>query len=105
MLTAFISPFRADRQQVRDVVGDADFLEVFVDAPLHVCESRDPKGLYKKARDGKIPEFTGISSPYEPPESPAIHLNTGDMSLDECAAEVQAILDKRGFLRSPPSAS
>lgn len=105
VLTAFISPFRADRQQVRDVVGDADFLEVFVDAPLHVCESRDPKGLYKKARDGKIPEFTGISSPYEPPESPAIHLNTGDMSLDECAAEVQAILDKRGFLRSPPSAS
>jgi len=104
VLTAFISPFRADRQQVRDVVGDDDFLEVYVDAPLAVCESRDPKGLYKKARTGEIPEFTGISSPYEPPESPAVHLKTGDLSLDECAAAVRATLEQRGFLSPPPAA-
>ena len=104
VLTAFISPFRADRQQVRDVVGDDDFLEVYVDAPLAVCESRDPKGLYKKARTGEIPEFTGISSPYEPPESPAVHLKTGDLSLDECAAAVRATLEQEGFLSPPPAA-
>ena len=104
VLTAFISPFRADRQQVRDVVGDDDFLEVYVDAPLAVCESRDPKGLYKKARTGEIPEFTGISSPYEPPASPAVHLKTGDLSLDECAAAVRAKLEQRGFLSPPPAA-
>ncbi len=104
VLTAFISPFRADRQQVRDVVGDDDFLEVYVDAPLAVCESRDPKGLYKKARTGEIPEFTGISSPYEPPESPAVHLKTGDLSLDACAAAVRATLEQRGFLSPPPAA-
>lgn len=105
VLTAFISPFRADRQQVRDVVGDEDFLEVYVDAPLDVCESRDPKGLYKKARAGQIPEFTGITSPYEPPEQPAVHLRTGDLSLDECALNVQAMLEQRGFLSQPPTAS
>ena len=104
VLTAFISPFRADRQQVREVVGDDDFLEVFVDAPLEVCESRDPKGLYKKVRAGKIPEFTGITSPYEPPENPAVHLQTGDLSLDECAAKVQATLNERGLLSPPPTA-
>jgi len=103
VLTAFISPFRADRAQVREVVGDNDFLEVFVDAPLNVCESRDPKGLYKKARSGEIPEFTGISSPYEQPEQPALQLPTGQLSLDECAASVQDMLTQRGFL-SPPSA-
>ena len=101
VLTAFISPFRADRQQVRDVVGDDDFLEVYVDAPLDVCESRDPKGLYKKARSGEIPEFTGISSPYEAPEAPAVHLRTGELSLDECAAAVQATLEQRGFFCPP----
>ena len=105
VLTAFISPFRSDRQQVRDVVGDHDFLEVFVDAPLDVCESRDPKGLYKKARAGQIPEFTGISSPYEPPESPAVHLKTGELSLDECAAAVQDMLKQGGFLSEPPTVS
>ena len=105
VLTAFISPFRSDRQQVRDVVGDHDFLEVFVDAPLDVCESRDPKGLYKKARAGQIPEFTGISSPYEPPESPAVHLETGELSLDDCAAAVQDMLKQRGFLDEPPTLS
>ncbi len=101
VLTAFISPFRSDRQQVRDVVGDRDFLEVFVDAPIEVCEARDPKGLYKKARSGEIPEFTGISSPYEAPEAPAVHLRTGELSLDECADAVQATLEQRGFFCPP----
>ena len=105
VLTAFISPFRKDRAQVREVVGDDDFLEVFVDAPLDVCESRDPKGLYRKARDGKIPEFTGISSPYEAPERPALTVKTGELSLDECAAAVEAMLDGRGFLSPPPHKS
>lgn len=100
VLTAFISPFRADRQKVREVVGENEFLEVFVDAPIEVCESRDPKGLYKKARAGDIPEFTGISSPYEPPEQPALQLPTGQLSLDECAASVRDMLHKRGFLGS-----
>jgi adenylylsulfate kinase len=102
VLTAFISPFRIDRAQVRDVVGEADFLEVFVNAPIDVCESRDPKGLYKKARAGEIPEFTGITSPYEPPEQPALELPTGQLSLTECAASVQDMLTQRGFL-SPPN--
>lgn len=101
VLTAFISPFRKDRAQVREVVGDGEFLEVFVDAPLDVCESRDPKGLYKKARDGKIPEFTGISSPYEAPERPALTVRTGEQSLEQCAAAVEAMLESKGFL-SPP---
>ncbi|MCA8979956.1 MAG: adenylyl-sulfate kinase [Planctomycetes bacterium] len=104
VLTAFISPFRADRAQVRDVVGADDFLEVFVDAPLDVCESRDPKGLYVKARKGDIPEFTGISSPYEAPESPALRVPTGELSLADCAAAVQTMFEQRGFL-SPPAKS
>jgi len=101
VLTAFISPFRKDRAQVREVVGAADFLEIFIDAPIDVCESRDPKGLYKKARAGVIPEFTGITSPYEPPEQPALQLPTGQLSLTECAASVQDMLTQRGFLSRP----
>ncbi|HEB53224.1 MAG TPA: adenylyl-sulfate kinase [bacterium] len=101
VLTAFISPFRRDRAQARDVVGGDDFLEVFVDAPLSTCEARDPKGLYKKARAGEIPEFTGISSPYEPPEHPALTVQTGDLSLPECAAAVASMLEQKGYL-SPP---
>ncbi|MCB9877905.1 MAG: adenylyl-sulfate kinase [Planctomycetes bacterium] len=104
VLTAFISPFRKDRQQVRDAVGQ-DFLEVFVDAPLAVCEQRDPKGLYQKARKGEIPEFTGISSPYEPPTDPDLRLPTGELSLDDCAARVQQLLESRGLLQPPASKS
>ncbi|WP_221366173.1 adenylyl-sulfate kinase, partial [Aeromonas caviae] len=74
VLTAFISPFRAERQLVRNLVGEGEFVEVFVDAPLAVCEERDPKGLYKKARAGEIRNFTGIDSAYEAPEYPEIHL-------------------------------
>lgn len=104
VLTAFISPFRKDRAQVRAVVGDQDFLEIFIDAPIDVCESRDPKGLYKKARNGEIPDFTGITSPYEPPEQPALQLPTGQLSLTECAASVQDMLTQRGFFSVAASA-
>jgi adenylylsulfate kinase len=91
-LTAFVSPYRRDRQAVRELVEErgskGDFVEVFVDAPLEVCESRDPKGLYKKARAGEIKGFTGIDDPYEPPLAPELHLASADRSPDELADEV-----------------
>jgi adenylylsulfate kinase len=101
VLTAFISPFRSDRAAARAVIGDRDFVEVFVDAPLATCEARDPKGLYQKARAGQIAEFTGISSPYEAPDRPDLHLRNADRPLAEVVAEVQALLATRGFLRPP----
>ena len=85
VLTAFISPFRAERQMVRDMIPAGEFIEIFVDTPLEVAEARDVKGLYKKARDGKLKNFTGIDSPYEPPEHPEIRVNTVDMSPAEAA--------------------
>lgn len=99
-LTAFVSPFRRDRDRVRKIVesagGEGDFLEVFVDTPLEVCEQRDPKGLYKKARAGEIKHFTGISDPYEPPESPELHLRGGDdRTPAEQAKEVLELLRDR----------
>lgn len=81
VLTAFISPYRADRDAARALVSGDRFVEVFVDAPLDVCEDRDPKGLYKKARSGEIPQFTGISAPYEAPAKPELVLHTGDEDL------------------------
>lgn len=83
-LTAFISPFRADRDKVRSLVDKGDFIEIYCSAPLEVCEQRDVKGLYAKARAGKIPEFTGISSPYEPPLNPELVIDTANLPLDEC---------------------
>lgn len=83
VITAFISPYRADRAQAREIIGAERFAEVFVDAPLEVCESRDPKGLYKKARAGEIPAFTGISDPYEAPEKPELHLRTNEQSVEQ----------------------
>jgi bifunctional enzyme CysN/CysC len=85
VLTAFISPFRAERQMVRDMMGEAEFIEIFVDTPLEVAEARDVKGLYKKAREGKLKNFTGIDSPYEPPEKPEITVNTVEMTPEEAA--------------------
>ena len=85
VLTAFISPFRAERQMVRDMMGEGEFIEVFVDTPLDVAEARDVKGLYKKARAGEIKNFTGIDSPYEPPESAEITVNTVSMTPSEAA--------------------
>jgi adenylylsulfate kinase len=102
VLTSFISPYRADRARVREIVGDR-FVEVFVDAPLDVCEARDPKGLYRRARAGEIAEFTGVTAPYEPPERPDLHLRTGSSTLDESVAAVHGLLAARGFL-SPPAA-
>ena len=88
VMTAFISPFRRERRMAREIAGDIDFIEVFVDAPLEVCEARDPKGMYARARKGEIPNFTGISSPYEPPERADIHLDAGERSAEELADEV-----------------
>ncbi len=97
-LTAFISPYRADRDQARAMNAEGRFIEVFVNTSLEACESRDPKGLYKKARAGKIPEFTGISAPYEAPETPELTLVTEGRSIDECADEVIAHLRSKGFI-------
>lgn len=83
LLSAFISPFQADREQVRNIVGGENYIEVFVDTPLEVCEQRDVKGLYKKARAGEIPNFTGISSPYEKPLHPDVVIETDKLSVEE----------------------
>ena len=90
VLTAFISPFRADRQLVRDMIDGGEFIEIHVDTPLEIAEARDVKGLYKKAREGKLKNFTGIDSPYEPPESPEIRVNTVEMTPEEAADHIIA---------------
>jgi adenylyl-sulfate kinase len=101
-ITSFISPFRADRDQVRALVPPGEFIEVFVDAPLDVCEARDPKGLYKKARaaaaTGHGLHFTGIDSPYEAPDKPEIHLHSDRMSIEECVTTVIRYLADHGHL-------
>ena len=100
VLTAFISPYRADRAAARARMGTA-FLEVHVATSLEVCEARDPKGLYRRARAGEIPDFTGISAPYEAPEAPEIMVDTGSLSLEEAAAAVVGELERRGLLTAP----
>ena len=99
VLTAFISPFKSDRQIARSLVKYDEFIEVFIDTPLEVCEQRDPKGLYKKARDGAIKNFTGISSPYEAPEEPQIHIKTDEHSIQECVDIVINYLIKFGYVK------
>ncbi|MDD2768858.1 MAG: adenylyl-sulfate kinase [Methylococcus sp.] len=94
-LTAFISPFRRDRDLVRALVAPGDFVEIFCDTPIEVCEQRDVKGLYRKARTGEIPEFTGISSPYEAPVQPEITVRTGERGLDDCAAQILEYLEQK----------
>jgi adenylylsulfate kinase len=96
--TAFISPFTQDRQMVRDQLEQGQFIEVFIDTPLEVCEQRDPKGLYKKARAGEIKNFTGIDSAYELPEQPEIHIRTANKSVEQCADEVVAFLAEHGYI-------
>ena len=91
-LTAFISPFKEDRERVRRLVPEGDFIEVYCRCPLEVCEQRDVKGLYKRAKTGEIKEFTGISSPYEPPEKPELVLDTADSSVEECVEKVMELL-------------
>ncbi len=83
VLSAFISPFKEDRAQVKEVVGESNFIEIFIDCPLEVCEERDVKGLYKKARAGLIPNFTGISSPFEEPQNPDIRIKSNELSIQE----------------------
>lgn len=97
--TAFISPFRADRLQAKALIGDERFIEVFVDAPLETCEERDPKGLYQKARDGMIKNFTGIDSPYESPIAPSIHLSTNCDDIEQCASQVVDYLLNNQFIK------
>jgi adenylylsulfate kinase len=97
-LTAFISPFKADRKKVKDLVGDEFFIEVYCHCPLEVCEQRDVKGHYRRAIAGEIQEFTGISSPYEEPENADIVLDTATHSIDECVAKVMGVLIERGIV-------
>jgi bifunctional enzyme CysN/CysC len=92
VLASFISPFRADRQMLRELVGAEEFLEIHVDASIETCMQRDPKGLYAKAKAGLIPNFTGLGSPYEPPEHPDIRLKTGEWTADQCAEQVLHML-------------
>ena len=98
VLTAFVSPFRADRDKARDLVEEGDFFEIFCAANLDVCESRDPKGLYAKARSGAIKEFTGISSPYEAPDTPELKIDTGAQELVESVEVVIKALQDKGVI-------
>ncbi len=97
-LTAFISPFRAERNLARNLVPHGDFIEIYCSCDLSICEQRDVKGLYKKARQGEIKHFTGISSPYEAPEKPELSVDTGKHTLDECVDQVLELLKERGIL-------
>jgi adenylylsulfate kinase len=99
-LAAFVSPYRADRDRVRAIMLPGDFVEIFVSAELEVCESRDPKGLYRKARAGEIAEFTGISAPYEPPERPELTLRTDRETVAQSAGHVLRLLEQRGVIRA-----
>ncbi len=95
---SFVSPYRADRDAVRDIMGEGDFVEVHVDASLETCEGRDVKGLYQKARAGEIPEFTGISAPYEAPEKPELLIDTNGQTVDQSVEELLAYLLEKGYL-------
>lgn len=98
-LTAFISPFRQDRRLVRGLFPHGDFLEIYCNASLEVCEERDVKGLYKRARTGKVKDFTGISSPYEVPQKPELEINTNGQTLDTCVEAVVQLLQQRGIIQ------
>lgn len=97
-LVSFISPFRSERRMVRELMEPGEFLEIFVDASLEVCEARDPKGLYRKARAGELPNFTGIGSRYEPPSTPELRLPAGEAPPERLAEQVMALLQARGML-------
>jgi len=99
VLSAFISPFNADREQVKNIVGAAHYVEVFVDAPIEVCEQRDVKGLYKKARAGEVKNFTGIDSPYEAPEHADIHIPTHELPIEQSIEKLLNYLLPKIFLK------
>jgi adenylylsulfate kinase len=96
--TAFISPFASDRKMAADKLKEGEFIEVFIDTPIDVCEQRDPKGLYKMARAGEIKDFTGIDSGYDIPQMPAIHVKTADKSIEECVLQIIEHLQNNGFI-------
>ena len=98
ILTAFISPFKSDRQMVRNMVQHGDFIEIYCDSPIEVCEQRDIKGLYQKARNGEVKEFTGISSPYEAPPNPELVVQTGSDSLEKCTSDILKLLIERNII-------
>ena len=98
ILTAFISPFKADREKARDLIGETNFIEIYCNCSLEICEQRDVKGLYQRAKKGEIKAFTGISSPYEIPESPELVINTGSQALEECVETVIQYLIQRGVI-------
>ena len=100
VLTAFISPFQKERDAVRSLVQEDEFIEVFIDTPLEVCESRDPKGLYQQARKGEIPNFTGISSPYEAPVKPEIHILNDKTTIENVTEQIINYLKDRGYLHA-----
>ena len=101
-LAAFISPFRADRKKVRTLVNPEDFIEIYCYCPLDTCEQRDVKGLYAKAHQGLIKDFTGVSSPYEAPETPELIVDTSKLSLEECVNKVLALLSERHIVSHLP---
>ncbi len=103
-MTAFISPYREDRDAVRQLLEEGQFIEIYVKASLETCEARDPKGLYKKARAGEIKGFTGIDAPYEPPLNPEIVLDSDNLGVDELADQVIAYLEEHGYLNLPEDA-
>lgn len=98
VMTAFISPFRLDRDRARGLFPHGDFIEIWCNAPMEVCEKRDVKGLYRRARTGEVKEFTGISSPYEPPLSPELEVDTGSLPLEVCVGQVLDMLRLRGVI-------
>jgi adenylylsulfate kinase len=100
VLTAFISPFKSDRDDARKRVSPGDFLEIYCQCPIETCEQRDVKGLYKKVRAGEIPFFTGIGSPYEAPEKPELVVNTRELTLEESVQKVLSLLMQRGLIKS-----
>jgi len=97
--TAFISPFIADREMIAKQLAEGQFIEVFIDTPIEVCEQRDPKGLYKKARTGEIKNFTGIDSAYEEPENASVVVKTAELSVEECALQVVNYLIQHGYIK------
>ena len=98
-LASFVSPYREDRDAVRALMGEGDFVEIFVDTPVEICEERDPKGLYQKARTGEISNFTGVSDPYEAPETAEIVIRTADGTPEEAAVQILSILEKMGKIQ------
>lgn len=100
-LTAFISPFKKDRDRIRRLLPEGDFLEIYCKCPLEICEGRDIKGVYKRARIGEIKDFTGISSPYEEPENPELMLETDKLTVEESVKEIMNYLKEKGYIIQP----